>query len=190
MTREQFIQFRKELSKVSGIDFFNPRYREILRRYCEPQDEATDKEVEKLEDMGIEDGTEVKTENAEVNEQEAVAQETPVEDGIKTEEVALVDETEKDTAEDVAADTESKETPDEVKTEAEPEPTAEKPAVDGGADLKAEVEALKAEIAKLTQIIAETTKPEPKPFGMAVGERGAGLTEEQKRLKAMGIDPY
>ena len=48
-------ELKRELSKLSGIDFFNPKFRDVFKKYF-PDDK--DAEEEKLEQMGIEEETE------------------------------------------------------------------------------------------------------------------------------------
>ena len=59
------IELKKELSKLSGVDFFNPKYRDVFKKYF-PNDESTDaentNEEERLKEVIGEDSYEELTE--------------------------------------------------------------------------------------------------------------------------------
>lgn len=60
-------EFKRELSKVSGIDFFNPKYRELFKKYF-PADK--DAEEERLKDMGGADEEEITEKEEDIDKAE------------------------------------------------------------------------------------------------------------------------
>jgi hypothetical protein len=221
-------ELKKELSALSGIDFFNPKYREVFKRYFPNDNEEVTAEEERLNEMAEEavvETPEVVEETNEVVEEKA---EEIVEDKAEeqpTEEVAE-SVAEAEAVEEVAEQTneENTEATEEVKEElSEDIQVAEEKAeekIDDHAELidaKVELELVKAgvredrlepakrllmaEIKKLEDIdkVKEMIKQYPewlrrektvaKPIGMTMDNLGDGLTEEEKKLKQMGIDP-
>lgn len=216
-------ELKKELSALSGIDFFNPKYREVFKRYFPNDNEEVTAEEERLNEMVEEpvvETPEVVEEKAEeIVEDKADEVEQPAEE--VAESVA-----EAEAVQEVAEQTneENTEATEEVKEElSEDIEVAEEKAeekIDDHAELidaKVELELVKAgvredrlepakrllmaEIKKLEDIdkVKEMIKQYPewlhrektvaKPIGMTMDNLGDGLTEEQKKLKAMGIDP-
>ena len=207
-------ELKKELSALSGIDFFNPKYREVFKRYFPNDNEEVTAEEERLNEMAEEPVVEAN----EVVEEKA---EEIVED--KTEEVEQPAE---EVAEEVAEETneENAEATEEVKEElSEDIQVAEEKAeekIDDHKELidaKVELELVKAgvredrlepakrllidEIKKMEDVDnvkewikqypewIKTEKPVAKAIGMTLDNAGDGLTEEEKKLKQMGIDP-
>lgn len=225
-------ELKKELSALSGIDFFNPKYREVFKRYFPNDAEEVTAEEERLNEMAEEPVVETPEVVEETNEVVEEKAEEIVED--KTEEVKQ-DEVAEEVAEDVAeaeaveevaeqTNEENAEATEEVKEElSEDIEVAEEKAeekIDDHAELidaKVELELVKAgvredrlepakrllmaEIKKLEDIdkVKEMIKQYPewlhrektvaKPIGMTMDNLGDGLTEEEKKLKQMGIDP-
>lgn len=194
---------KRELSKLTGIDLFNPKYAEVFKKYF-PEDEK--EEVEDVKELE----PEIKEEDTKVEDK--------VEDIDKAEDEREIDKIEEDKAEDKDKEEEKKEEVneeseeigkdvDELKEEAKPE--------DDLLDAKLELELMKnnvkpermeavkkyakfvvksiEELDKVKEMLKEY--PEWKQgykaedFGMKVDEDNDSLTEEEKRLKAMGIDP-
>lgn len=202
-------EFKRELSKLLGVDLFNPKFRDIFNKYFPAESKA---ENDKLKELGIEE-----------EQKEDVADEKEAE---------VVTEAE----EEVAKEPEASE-PAEDEADKEPEPEAEKPAeeenpageeeeaaepevpaVDNTAnellDAKIELAVIKSgvradrvdtakrllrnevqsidDLSKIDDILKGVpewfeSKGKPKAFGMAVDERGDGLTEEERQLKLRGI---
>ncbi len=223
-------ELKKELSALSGIDFFNPKYREVFKRYFPNDNEEVNMEEERLNEMAEEavvETPEVVEETNEVVEEKAeeIVEDKADEVEQPTEEVAE-SVAEAEAVEEVAEQTneENTEATEEVKEElSEDIQVAEEKAeekIDDHAELidaKVELELVKAgvredrlepakrllmvEIKKLEDIdkVKEMIKQYPewlhrektvaKPIGMTMDNLGDGLTEEEKKLKQMGIDP-
>jgi len=154
-------EMKKELSKVSGVNFHNPTYREIFKRYLGDEADAKD-ETEEVKDVNTD--TETKT----VETAEAVA--TPAE--VKADTPA---------AEANAKEDEAKAETEEVKTEAAEE-TAEVKAE--ATEEKAEAKAETAEEKALRELIGED-----KPAETNATETEANATEAQTEAEtAPAID--
>lgn len=205
--------FKRELSRISGVDFFNPKYRDVFKRYFpddDKEDELSAEEIRLNEVIGEDNNTKVEAEN----EQTTANEETEIEED-KTENIdENTGEEPKDNSESV-----EEENPDTENVE-NSEPVVESTSTEPNQDLidaKVELELVKAgvredrlepakrlvepEVHSLEDLdkVKELIKQFPewlkdstvntKPFGMPVGEGNGDLTEEEKRLKAMGIDP-
>lgn len=223
-------ELKKELSALSGIDFFNPKYRNVFKKYFSEENEEVVAEEERLNEMAEEavvETPEVVEETNEVVEEKAeeIVEDKADEVEQPTEEVAE-SVAEAEAVEEVAEQTneENTEATEEVKEElSEDIEVAEEKAeekIDDHAELidaKVELELVKAgvredrlepakrllmvEIKKLEDIdkVKEMIKQYPewlhrektvaKPIGMTMDNLGDGLTEEEKKLKQMGIDP-
>lgn len=208
-------EFKRELSKLLGVDLFNPKFRDIFNKYFPAESKA---ENDKLKELGIEE--EQKEDVAVEKEAEVVAE--------AEEEVAKEPEAEEEPAED-EADKEPEpeaEKPAEEEEASNEEPAGEEektaepevPAVDNTAnellDAKIELAVIKSgvradrvdtakrllrnevqsidDLSKIDDILKGVpewfeSKGKPKAFGMAVDERGDGLTEEERQLKLRGI---
>ena len=208
--------FKRELSKISGVDFFNPKYRDVFKRYFQDDDkeEEVSAEEERLNEVISDNNQNTETES----EQSIDSAENEIEDKIEDEQTentdSNTDEEQKDNSDLVEEENANTENADNS------EPVAESTPVEPSQDLidaKVELELVKAgvredrlepakrlvepEIHSLEDLdkIKELIKQFPewlkdsvvntKPFGMPVGEENSDLTEEEKRLKAMGIDP-
>jgi hypothetical protein len=218
-------ELKKELSALSGIDFFNPKYREVFKRYFPNDSEEVTAEEERLNEM-VEEPVVEPTEVDEEKADEIVEDKTEeVKQDEVTEEVAE-DVAEAEAVEEVAEQTneENAEATEEVKEElSEDIQVAEEKAeekIDDHAELidaKVELELVKAgvrtdrlepakkllmaEIKKMEDVdnVKEwikqypewlhVDKPLAKPIGMTMDNAGDGLTEEEKKLKQMGINP-
>lgn len=221
---------KKELSKLSGVDFFNPKYRDIFKKYF-PDEEDAKSEEEKVENVDVVEEVETPVDNN-VEERveettEEVKEEVPEDaDGNFTREA--VDVVDNEETENVVAD-ETKEIVDSDDGDVEPVDTFNDneveevvEPVDSAETLKDELLDTKIELAlvrngvrperldsakkfakyeinsleelgKIDEILAEypewITGHKVENFGMTVDENSDNLTEEQKRLKEMGIDP-
>lgn len=124
---ENLSEFKKELSRLSGVDFFNPKYRDVFKKLDD--EELTEAEAEKMEEMGIpvdeqpEEVVEAKEEMDEAKE-EVAEDKTPDAEEIKDKEEDIdkaEDEREIDKIEEDKADTTEKadEKAEEVKEESE-----------------------------------------------------------------------
>ena len=217
-------EFKKELSKLSGIDFFNPKFRDVFKRYfpddSDKEEETTAEEERLKEVVGDEQVEDIEQELASESSDETAAEEIQNADK-EVEAEENVDETVQDeeraeNKENIESDGDSsaEESLDaEPTSEAEPKQEANQELV----DTKVELELVKAgvredrlepakrlilseihgleDLDKVKEMIIQFPEwikenaVNTKPFGMPVGEGGGDLTEEEKRLKAMGIDP-
>ena len=213
-------ELKKELSKITGIDMFSPRFRDVFKKYF-PEDK--DGEEEKLNKV-----IPNKTEDTEVKKVE-----DKVEDIDKAEDEREIDKIEEGKADD---DEKADEKAEEVKEESEEigkdvdevEEKTKKPIEEVADDVrddeidklknkltdtKIELELVKSgvradklesakkytkyaidgDLSKIGEVLKEYPEwrnvDKPRAIGMPVDETGDGLTEEEKRLKAMGIDP-
>lgn len=221
-------ELKKELSALSGVDFFNPKFRNVFKKYFPDEVDATAESAEEervneiLEDEvvtaeAVEDKVEEVVEE-EVKAEETIAEETAndvVEEKAEevvaenTEEVVdeVVEETPAETVEEAVAEevAETQEVAEEVKDDTELIATkVELELVKAGVRqdrlepakklLMTEINSL-ADIDKVQELIRQypewLQKPREvaKPFGMTLDDNGDGLTEEEKKLKAMGINP-
>lgn len=221
-------EFKKELSKLSGIDFFNPKFRDVFKRYfpddSDKEEETTAEEERLKEVVGDEQVEDIEQELASESSDETAEEENTEEIQNADKEVEAeenVDETVQDeeraeNKENIESDGDSsaEESLDaEPTSEAEPKQEANQELV----DTKVELELVKAgvredrlepakrlilseihgleDLDKVKEMIIQFPEwikenaVNTKPFGMPVGEGGGDLTEEEKRLKAMGIDP-
>lgn len=233
-------ELKKELSKLTGIDFFSPRFREVFKKYF-PDDK--DMEEEKLEDMEandvLEDAGKVEPEveekvkepveepkekveepkeEPEADKPEADKPEALEEDIDKAEDEREIDKIEEEKAETPEVADEKKEELNEESEEIGKKVDEEKEYYNSELyDAKLElgliknhvredrIEPAKKYIKSVIKDVRELDKigdflkefpewtkrdtHEEHGFGMSVDEFGDGLTEEEKRLKQMGIDP-
>lgn len=200
-------EFKRELSKLSGIDFFNPKYRELFKKAFpaeEPADEQEEKEIPKV----------AETEEKEADKKEVVDKEEDIE---KAEDEREIDKIEREKAEtpekrEEKAEEEREETHqigkdvDELKedktTDELLEAKIENELLRGGVreeKLGAAMRLARSEVKSLDELgkVREILQDFPewvrsfkaKGFGMDVDNDSDNLTEEEKRLKQMGIDP-
>ena len=196
-------ELKRELSKLAGIDFFNPKYRDVFKKYF-PDEEDADEEVvdETLKDDGVKDENQVEDKLEDVN---------------KAEDEREIDKIEEDKADDVEK---SDEKAEEVNEESEEigkdvDELKDDKTKDELLDAKIELELIKNgvsperlgsakkmvkyEVNSLDELdkVKELIKEYPEwvrgykadKFGMPVDEDNDVLTEEEKRLKQMGINP-
>lgn len=192
-------EFKRELSKLSGVDFFNPKYRELFKKYFPSDKEAED---ERLKDMGG------------AGEEEIAEKEQDVEKAEDEREIDKIEEEKADSPEkrEEKAEEKREETHeigkdvDELKedkmTDELLETKIENALLRNGVreeKLGAAMRLAKSEISsidelgKVKEILAEFPEwvrgYKAKGFGMDVDNGADNLTEEEKRLKAMGINP-
>lgn len=197
-------ELKRELSKLSGVDFFNPKFRDVFKKYFPDEHDA---EEERLDELGItdEEANEFEDDSMQLdfnddneldNEDEEKTEQSEIEDGQQ-------DVEDKDSSQDTSHETfeQTNETDENVEEELL-NTKIELELVKGGvrADkLNAAKRLAKYEIRSLDDLskIHEIIKDYPewlknyqvKSFGMSVDETSDNLTEEEKRLKQMGIDP-
>lgn len=191
-------EFKRELSKVSGIDFFNPKYRELFKKYFPADKDAGN-------DLKEEGGVDEK----EITEKEEDIDKAEDEREIDKIEEEKADEPEKreEKAEEVREEThEIGRDVDELKEDKTSdellEAKIENALLRGGVRAeklgaamrlcRSEIKSLD-ELGKVNDILKEFPEwvrgYKPKGFGMDVDNGSDVLTEEEKRLKAMGINP-
>jgi len=205
-------EFKRELSKITGEDYFNPKFRELFDRYF-PDD---DKDVEEVKEEPVEE-LENKVENSEV-EEPAVAEpvEEKVEDIEKAEDEREIDKIEEDKAEEPEVVDEKKEEVGEESEEIgkEVDELKDDKVADELLDAKIELELIKdgvrpermnsakkyakievhslEELDKIKEILKEFPEwvrgYQAESFGSIVNDEDEGLTAEEKRLKELGID--
>lgn len=210
-------EFKRELSRISGVDFFNPKYRDVFKRYFQDddkEDELSAEEERLNEVIGEDNNTKADTENEQTDNSTETEIEEKVEDEQTEDTDSNTDEEQKGNSEPVEEEktnTENVENSEPVVKSTPTEPSQDL------IDAKVELELVKAgvredrlepakrlvepEVHSLEDLdkVKELIKQFPewlkdsavntKPFGMPVGEGNSDLTEEEKRLKAMGIDP-
>lgn len=192
-------ELKRELSKLSGVDFFNPKYRELFKKAF-PEDKDAEEEKLKKEGMIGEEKIKDKTEDIdkaederEIDKIERDKAETPEKRDEKAEEVREetheigkeVDELKGDKTEDMLLETK-----------------IENALLRGGVreeKLGPAMRLAKSEIGSLDELgkVEDILKdfPEwvhgykPKGFGMDIDNGSDNLSEEEKRLKQMGINP-
>lgn len=194
-------ELKRELSKLSGVDFFNPKYREAFKKFF-PDD--ADEAKEEAED-----------EAAETNAEEVKGFEETKGKIEENEQDADVSERESDGNEEDDVEQESEEE-DEYDSE-DSEEKSERHGIDPYAELleaRIENELLRGgvredrlehamrlakseiccieELHKVKDILNDFPEwvraEKPKGYGMEVDPHD-GLTAEERRLKEMGIDP-
>ena len=192
-------ELKRELSKLSGVDFFNPKYRELFKKAF-PEDKDAEEEKLKKEGMIGEEKIKDKTEDIdkaederEIDKIERDKAETPEKRDEKAEEVREetheigkeVDALKGDKTEDMLLETK-----------------IENALLRGGVreeKLGPAMRLAKSEIGSLDELgkVEDILKdfPEwvhgykPKGFGMDIDNGSDNLSEEEKRLKQMGINP-
>lgn len=192
-------ELKRELSKLSGVDFFNPKYRELFKKAF-PEDKDAEEEKLKKEGMIGEEKIKDKTEDIdkaederEIDKIERDKAETPEKRDEKAEEVREetheigkeVDELKGDKTEDMLLETK-----------------IENALLRGGVReeklgpamrlAKSEIGGLD-ELGKVENILKDFPEwvhgYKPKGFGMDIDNGSDNLSEEEKRLKQMGINP-
>lgn len=192
-------ELKRELSKLSGVDFFNPKYRELFKKAF-PEDKDAEEEKLKKEGMIGEEKIKDKTEDIdkaederEIDKIERDKAENPEKRDEKAEEVREetheigkeVDELKGDKTEDMLLETK-----------------IENALLRGGVReeklgpamrlAKSEIGSLE-ELGKVEGILKDFPEwvhgYKPKGFGMDIDNGSDNLSEEEKRLKQMGINP-
>lgn len=204
-------EFKRELSKITGEDYFNPKFRELFDRYFPDEEEE---KVEEMEEKPVEE-FENKVEETPVEEVKEPVEEK-VEDIEKAEDEREIDKIEEEKAEEPEKEEEKKE---EVKEESEEigkevDELKDDKLYDELLDAKIENELIKdgvrperlnsakkyvkIEVHSLEELdkIKEILKEYPEwvrgynaeSFGSLVNDEDEGLTAEERRLKELGID--
>ena len=210
-------EFKKELSKLSGVDFFNPIFRDVFKKYFPDSDEDinTNEEDRLKEVIGEETYNDLQEEENSQEVVENITEETE-EDTSSNEEENLATENEEiveDEPEEVKEDEDKTiELEEEQNNSTESDSTKEELF-----ETKVELELVKAgvredrlepakrlfisevknlgDLDKLKELIKEypeflkSNKADTKPFGMPITDNSDVLTAEEKRLKAIGINP-
>lgn len=101
---------KKELSKLSGVDFFNPKYRNVFKKYMTTETEVEDSEEERLRNiLGEEKEADTTEEKVEV-ETKVEKKDNEDKEELKTKEEIIEDSNEDEESEDdETIDTETKE---------------------------------------------------------------------------------
>ena len=211
-------EFKKELSKLSGVDFFNPKFRDVFKKYFPDSDEDinTNEEDRLKEVIGEETYNDLQEEENSQEVVENVTEETE-EEPSSNEEESLETENEEIAEEDKPEEVKE----DEDKTfeleEDQNNSTENDSTKEELLETKVELELVKAgvredrlepakrlfisevknlgDLDKLKELIKEypeflkSNKADTKPFGMPITDNSDVLTAEEKRLKAIGINP-
>ena len=211
-------EFKKELSKLSGVDFFNPKFRDVFKKYFPDSDEDinTNEEDRLKEVIGEETYNDLHEEENSQEVVENITEETE-EDTSSNEEESLEAENEEIAEEDKPEEVKE----DEDKTfeleEDQNNSTESDSTKEELLETKVELELVKAgvredrlepakrlfisevknigDLDKLKELIKEypeflkSNKADTKPFGMPITDNSDVLTAEEKRLKAIGINP-
>lgn len=215
-------ELKRELSKLTGIDFFNPKFREVFKKHFPNERDAEEEKVdeilddnkdEKVDDVEAEDFVE---DMKDINTKEADEKaEDKVEDIDKAEDEREIDKIEEEKADnDEKADEKAEEVNEEsheIGKDVDELDDSKKALLDAKIELelikngvsserlesakrmaKYEVTSLD-ELDKVKDLIREYPEwvrtHKVKDFGMPVDENPDELTEEEKKLKQMGIDP-
>ncbi len=191
-------EFKRELSKVSGVDFFNPKYRELFKKYF-PADKDEDK---RLKEEGGVDEEEITAKEEDIDKAEDEREIDKIE-----EEKAATSEKRDEKAEEVREEShEIGKEVDELKEDKTSDELLkakiENALLRGGVreeKLSAAMRLARSEIKNIEDLdkVNDILKEFPEwvrgykanGFGMDVDNGSDGLTEEEKRLKAMGINP-
>ena len=221
------VELKKELSKLSGVDFFNPKYRDVFKKYF-PNDDVSEEnntnEEERLKEViGDETYNELTDDTTveDVNSDEESENDDLEKENVDNEDIVKDDETDEDqNNEPQDLETNSEIDEDKVDNNAEDVGVINENNSDKDKELletKVELELVKAgvredrlesarklfmddikslnDLDKLKDLIKQypewlkEKKPAVVPFGMPLDNTNDGLTAEEKRLKAMGINP-
>lgn len=214
-------ELKRELSKLTGIDFFNPKYREIFKKHFPNEEDAEEKKLKEMEDIKDNKKVEDKAEDVvndvkDIDTKEAETEvEEKVEDIDKAEDEREIDKIEEEKAESPEiADEKAEEVNEEsheIGKDVDDLEDSKKQLLDAKIELelirngvsserlesakrmaKYEIGSLD-ELYKVKGLIREypewVRSFKPKDFGMAIDENADDLTEEEKKLKQMGINP-
>lgn len=194
-------ELKRELSRLSGVDFFNPKYREAFKKFFpDDADEAKEEAEDEAAETNAEEvkGFEETKGKIEENEQDAEVSERES-DGNEEEDVEQESEEEDEYDSD---DSEEKSERHGIDPYAELlEARIENELLRGGVRedrLEHAMRLAKSEICCIEELhkvkdilndFPELVRAEkPKGYGMEVDPHD-GLTAEERRLKEMGIDP-
>lgn len=231
-------ELKKELSALSGVDFFNPKYRNVFKKYL-PNDNSDSENVDSMEeerlnevlnlDLDKEETPSDVEETREDDDKEEIKSDNTSEDCGEADDLEEESDEEnsdkEDSEEDKSANEEqSDENSANEDKETEPEKSSSINVQDDTnssnqelLETKVELQLVKsgvredrlesakklfmsdiksiADLDKLKDLIKQypewlkKEKTNAQPFGMSMDDNGDGLTEEEKRLKEMGINP-
>ena len=205
-------ELKRELSKLSGIDFFNPKYRELFKKIF-PDDKPTDDKTddgevgndetrENLKDDGVKDEKQIETKEQDVDKAEDERETDKIEKDKAASSEKRDEEIEDECAETLEIGKDIGELKGDKATDMLLETKIENELLRGGVReeklgaamrlAKSEVKSLD-ELGKVKEILSDFPEwvrgYQGKGFGMDVDRDSDNLTEEEKRLKQMGIDP-
>ena len=93
-------ELKRELSRLTGIDMFNPKFRDVFKKYF-PNEEDTEEKIEDLRDESVAKADEISKIDAEEKQDNGVEEVKDVEEDInKAEDEREIDKIEEDKAED------------------------------------------------------------------------------------------
>lgn len=207
-------EMKRELSKLSGLDYFNPKFRDVFKKYF-PDD--VDEEEERANELLKEDNVEDDGDKKEESPADTEKVEDKEEDVDKAEDEREIDKIEEDKAETPEEADEKEEDKEEESHEIgkDVDDLKDDKTKDELLDAKIELELIKNgvnpdrldsakkyakyEIKSLDELdkVKDLIKEFPEwvrsyhadKFGYDIDKQGDGLTAEERRLKEMGIDP-
>lgn len=203
-------ELKRELSKLSGLDFFNPKYRDVFKKYFPDETGDEDDEARRNVEEGRED---IKSDSYDEMKEKIKENETDIDKAEDEREIAKIERDKTDNPEVKAEKNEEiKERSEEIgkkvddlkgdKTYAELlEARIENELLRGGVRddkmphamrlAKAEIGSME-ELHKVKDLLRDfpewVTSYKAKGYGMEI-DGTDGLTAEERRLKEMGIDP-
>lgn len=226
-------ELKKELSALSGVDFFNPKFRNIFKKYF-PNDTTDAENVDSMEEerlndvLGLDENKEEKAIDVEETKEDISKDESETEEPSDNSETSdnseeeLVDEESGDEEDINASEESSEENSTNEDAEREPDKGENTQEATNGVnqellEAKVELQLVKSgvredrlesarklfmsdiksieDLDKVKDLIKQypewlkKEKTNAQPFGMSMDDNGDGLTEEEKRLKEMGINP-
>ena len=93
-------EFKKELSKLSGVDFFNPKFRDVFKKYFSTDGDGSDEEEKRLKELVGEDAFE---DEPNTYEEEDVTYDD-IDDTENTEDIDNIEDSEDENATDDVTD--------------------------------------------------------------------------------------
>lgn len=211
-------ELKRELSRLTGIDMFNPKFRDVFKKYF-PNEEDTEEKIEDLRDESVAKADEISKIDAEEKQDNGVEEVKDVEEDInKAEDEREIDKIEEDKAEDSdKRDEKAEEVKDESEEIGKKVDDLKGKYEDELFDAKLETELVRnnvredklepakrylkyelegdRDLSRVGEILKEfpawlkNDKNIPSPIGMTVDEVDDGLTAEERRLKEIGINP-
>lgn len=192
-------ELKRELSRLSGVDFFNPKYRDVFKKYFPGDKDAEEEKVKAMGDAAeeeINDKTEDIDKAEDEREIDKIEEEKAENPEKKAEKAEEVEEESHEIGKEVDEFKEDKTDDELLKVKIENELLRGGVREDKlGSALKlarSEVGSLE-ELGKVREILREYPEwlhgYKAKGFGMSVDNDTDNLTEEEKRLKQMGINP-